>query len=246
MKLTYGSYDFTNNMTSYNRNINILRSQTGLAAIADERWIVRSKIRGTSAADITSKCNVFTANMIDGFDLTFLDNSNASTSDFMTHAVQLNGCRVDRIRWIPSAGSPVQSGATFVNCREVEVVFSGQRMAGTTGDIMSWHESVTLIGNGGPKWIMVPSINGAVEPTTLIDFTPYSMVQMGRASGLDGYPAFPDALYPLFEHQEQRVQEQGTPRRWGRTNALNLEYPIMWKYVMESATALTGLPQLFH
>lgn len=246
MQLVYGSYNFTNNMVSYHRYINILRSQTGLPAIADEKWIVRNKIRGTSASDITSKCNTFTSQMVDGYDLTFKDNSGSSTSDFMTHAVQLNGCRVDRIRWIPSAGSPVQSGATFVNCREVEVVFSGQRMAGNSGDIMSWHESLTLVGNGGPKWIMVPSINGAVEPTTLMDFTPYSMIQMGRASGLGEYPLFPDAKYPLFEHQEQRVQELGTPRRWGRTNALNLEYPIMWKYVMESATALTGVPQLYH
>ena len=96
--------------------------------------------------------------------------------------------------------------------------------------LVSYQETVTQIGDAGPRRVVVELDNDyAVEQITSMA-TPVTVIQTGEAVGFLGYPFFNGPLFPESLDRPDGVQlSRGAPRLQGGTY---VDYPVRWSYRM--------------
>lgn len=98
-------------------------------------------------------------------------------------------------------------------------------------DVVSWQESVEVIGTGGPIWVAANTIYGAyIEPLSSASLITYS--QTGSAVGFSNYPTPSPPIFSPFEYTHRRSirrtsgTQQGTGIKYFRT-AWHYEFPAL-------------------
>lgn len=153
------------------------------------------------------------------------------------------GVRVIRPPYYPKG-----NGAEASTYRTYEVVLEGQVLPGrgspdiaepsSGAQLTSWQETLTMSG-GGPLFVMLPVAVGRPIKQIVRQATPYMAVQSGSATGRFAYPPYPGPIFPRDEHQDQRQETPGSPKRQGDDL---IDWPVSWRYSFESASPLRGLP----
>ena len=86
-------------------------------------------------------------------------------------------------------------------------------------------------------------LSGPPQKQLLNEQTTYKCVQSGQAVGNLSYPFFPSPLFPGAIMPDQTMTEGDSPKRVGAIGSPAwVEWPIRWRYVFESATPLSGVP----
>ena len=65
-----------------------------------------------------------------------------------------------------------------------------------TGDLVSWDETLSFHGNGGPEFVLMQPLNGLPQRWEVADATPYYVTQEGGPSGAIAYPSMPPPSGP--------------------------------------------------
>ncbi len=144
-----------------------------------------------------------------------------------------------------SISTPEAQGGEFVNRRTVQfVVVAEYHVADSENAIVSWVETVQIVGNGGPRkaWrypINAPGIRQVISPTS-----PVRATQSGQAVGYLRRPVRPPPLWPDYLMNESDTKGTGAPRYMGPTGP-PVDYPVTWSYTFERGDGpLTGVPRL--
>lgn len=164
------------------------------------------------------------------------DSGNQSSARLITSS-SITGVR---LKSGPNFGEA--QGAEFVNRRTCEFEMEAEYMIrGAENAVVSWRETVSIVGNGGPRrtWrfpLNANPIRQQVTKNSLVRAT-----QSGEAIGHTRTPRRPLPIWPKFVVNESDGGTVDTPEPKGRAY---LNYPVKWSYSFESGYPLVGLPSL--
>jgi hypothetical protein len=148
----------------------------------------------------------------------------AHVLDFGT---SLNGIRLLTLDYTKEDGGEYATGRSY------RAVFQADYLpkCGVEDQVYSWDETVTVVGNGGPSWELVPQLYG--DPIYQINATrtPQHVVQAGESVGVQGFIAPPAPYWPTQCHEDKILVEHGTAQKKGRNPpGGSLLYPTKWRY----------------
>lgn len=121
----------------------------------------------------------------------------------------------------------------YLNRRTYQIRLRAEIRTGT--GIHTYRETLTVKGTGGPLWRFSPREVGDAQKQVLQTATTFFYIQEGEAIGRTAYPSAPAPLFPLAEHERERVRTYGTPQELTTQGAEM--YPTTWRYVMEATTS---------
>lgn len=107
--------------------------------------------------------------------------------------------------------------------------------------LLEWTETIR-VGGGFPLYLHRPALNGPPQKQLLYQQMPYTASQTGRAKGYLQYPTPPPPLWP-FALKQAPLFEQTSPDR--RAPGSYSGWLTTWSYEFESASSLTGSPNLW-
>lgn len=171
----------------------------------------------------------------------YTDDNKPSSASIMVDQTA-NGTRVT------SVSNPEAQGAEFVNRRTVVFVVNAQyHVADTERAVVSWQETLTIVGNGGPRrsWRFPVGPPPAKGIRQII--TPYSLVravQAGRGVGYAARPNAPAMLFPAYRVNESETYGFDAPQLMG-VGYDPVNFGISWSYTFERGDGpLVGFPRL--
>lgn len=198
---------------------------------------IRGIVIESSAADFTKELKrleaAYEKNVhVSGF---FLDDKVTETAHVFKSAGSLGGIIIKSFSYPESGGAEYATQRTFqVELEVVRDFIVGGEAGGTQagGRLSSFHETVSFIGIGGPRYVYVTPLSGGIVRQRTSDSTPQRITQSGRAtnSGGIGYPSPPGPIDHLagYEHQEQREIRLISPTR-GERNSFT-DWGVEWSY----------------
>jgi hypothetical protein len=197
-----------------------------------QRWLVRHtwqvsgflQATGTALAEAIAALEA--AYSVDGNDLTLGPHSLISSQC-------LGGTRVIEPPYYPEG-----RGAELSTYRSYGITVEGMVLTGD-GELKEWTETLSLSGDGSPRVIFLPVLNGPPVKQVVQQQTTYRGVQSGRAIGLSTWPTPPPPLFPDAIHGDQTRIDRTDPE-WLAGDKVN--YAISWNYVFESADPLGTNP----
>jgi hypothetical protein len=241
MQLLWGSrFSFPENGVAIGSRTRLVTSDAGRPV----RYVTRVSCSGwleglTQAALSAQEQSLRTALLVPYQDLKFLSDSGAVMAVSLLNSQTLSGVRV-----VDGPHFSGDTGAEYATLRKFEFEVEAEyQVPGTDNAVVSFTESVTITGDGGPvKRIRVP-----INTTTLVrqQISPASVVratQSGTAVGLTKKPTPPLPIWPKFYLGDQKsIQERG-PEPLGRGF---VNYAVSWSYQFEADQPLLGSPNLF-
>lgn len=199
---------------------------------------VTTWLDGTGQADLSQKELAFRAALLQPKKNFILktDAGGASSAAIYTDRTA-TGTRV------VSISTPVAQGAEFVNRRTISFTVTAEYdVADAANAVVSWTETVSIQGTGGPRraWrfpINAPAVRQVLTPNSLVVVT-----QQGQAVGYLKRPPKPAYLFPAYLVYDQPVTTIGTPTYLGNEF---VNWPIAWAYRFERGDGpLVGAPAL--
>lgn len=242
MILKYGTYAHANNEVWFSISKRAQHSPIGFSQHVNVTWTINGVLKGDSTSDLTSKMQALeNAYSSDFKDLIFYDNDGTTE---LHHSLRNNqsikGIQVKAFNWLSGNPGVWGSGTEYVNRRSYQIVVSAD-VLDSGSNLLEWHEGLQLVGDGGPKWVVMGALRGPVQIQEVQEITPYRVIQSGYAYGHLAPPTPPAPIWPFALHGDQKVEEILTPDLGVNVNT---RYGIRWRYMFESATALTGGPTL--
>lgn len=168
----------------------------------------------------------------DGEDVGLFHDDGGKSGHYLNSLNSINGVSVIEMKW------PTGQKAEYATQRTFELVFQAEYL-NVESQILYFEESLQFFGTGGPKWRVRDTVSGPVIVRPIYPKTAQTIIQSGRAIGLQGYPLIPVPLFPSLEHEDLRVTRYGSPRSYRNTY---LEYPAHWQYRMTSPVGVSGVP----
>jgi hypothetical protein len=194
-------------------------------------------------ATVDAKVVALESHVNPGIDIVFSLGSSASLLSSNT----VQGTQIREFSWLPGYDGVRGSGAEGLLRRTFHLVVYGDVLAHPDTYITQWFESITSLGNGGPKTKPVGSLSGFVQAQQIQAVTPYFAIQSGFAVGLLSRPNAPLAIFngrsDAYYEPESMNTSPFTPRNWGVNR--NTEFGIRWSYRCWSTSPLLGTPTIF-
>ncbi|HEY1188816.1 MAG TPA: hypothetical protein VGE74_14270 [Gemmata sp.] len=240
MQARLGTYQFPVNGCDVTSRTRVVTSDTGRPV----RYVTRVSVSGWLEADgqaalATAEAALRAACLTNYVDFKFLTDAGAVTPLSLINSQSISGVRV-----VDGPNFTGRDGAEYATYRsfdfEVEAEFLVRDAANA---VLSFQESVSILGDGGPRTVLRVPINaGALVRQEVSKRTPVRAVQSGRAVGHTRCPPAPAPLWPrpIFQGDQHSVQRQ-SPKRVGLGF---VEYGITWNYPFESDGPLIGVPGL--
>lgn len=122
---------------------------------------------------------------------------------------------------------PRGDGSEFATRRSFSFTIQGTYDA-AEDDLVSWQETVEVIGTGGPKFVILETVDRPFAMYVSNASVQYFM-QTGMAVGYANYPAFPGPNGAGLEFLDRRRETRMSGRQLG--NGIRF-YPIRWSYQM--------------
>ena len=233
--IRYGAYQFEPGLQTYTfamrptYNDTFLRASQTYEAAVEGYLLVPASVDDVDApAYLIRKINEFKAAMsIDGQDFR-TRNTAGEVIDQILSAEILGGLRV-----IEGPIFQENGPGELVRKRSFRVVFGGEKilvneLGGGTPANVSKVQSVTYEGDGGPRFVLVETMNTPPVRQQINQSTKCRCVQEGTIVRRYSRPAIPAPLYPASEqHSQRRV---GFVEREGNT------FEVNWIYVFERET----------
>ena len=240
-QLFLGTKAFDVNGCSMGYHTTDVRSESGRPL----RWLIQfaveCKMLGSGSADLTKKEEQAKTALQQPFvDIKLVDSVSGPVGISIFDAKTLSGVMLTEGPTFADSGEPGEY-VTFRTLRfagEAQMVIPGQAL-----QLVSYQESISVTGNGGPvrKWripINAQPIRQTIAPGSIIQ-----TVQAGKAvQHTGGFPKAPPPLYGrqyLVNEMEAVRQIQPTPVGKGWVN-----YGVEWSYMYETIAVPRGMPAL--
>lgn len=237
MILRWGDYSFADQSTSIVFSLDTLVNDRGVQFSQVRRAQVTGYINADGSAAISTACLALEAALATPYrDLVLYDNSSARTHVVIGNANSLTGT-------IPNGPVyPDGRGAELVTYRKFTFsVMAEYPLVSGKNVLQSYHEQVSIQGDGGAQFVMKPALRGVPQKQWVQEFTTVRAVQSGHAVGYLTWPAPPPPLWPADEHRPARSIVQQFPRPRGKGFQ---DFPISWSYQFESISPLVGAAAL--
>lgn len=200
-----------------------------------ETWQIRGQLLAASQAALkTAIEDLEEAYAEDGENLRLYHDGGGTVS---AHALLAADCELGPL--VTGPDYPEGGGAEYAILRSYEITVTGEKAVSAAEEIADYVETLSFSGGGARKRFSSP-IEGAPQLYQTAAQTLYVVVQQGSAIGRTGYPTAPSPRFsganinlPVYEINNR------TPERVGDSY---YNYEITWRYVMESATPMTGAP----
>lgn len=132
-------------------------------------------------------------------------------------------------------------GAEYATGRTATVTLTAEYPNNSAdANIVAWQETLTLIGTGGPRRVVVEVLTGKPRRQTVNRSTACYAQQSGSAIGYRSYLSPPAPMFPDSEIEDRRQIEWGSAQRQ-RDEFLN--WPVSWNYSFASPSPLIGRPR---
>ena len=122
---------------------------------------------------------------------------------------------------------PKGDGAEFATRRTFSFTIQGTYDS-VEDDLFSWQETVEVIGTGGPKFVILETVDRPYAMYVSNASVQYFQ-QTGTAVGYANYPAFPGPNGAGLEFLDRRRETRSSGRQVG--NGIRF-FPIRWSYMM--------------
>lgn len=241
MYFKYGAYQHPDdevNLTNF--EFIPIRNAQGSRIAHKIRMQVVGEIKAVGQAAINTAINtLINAYALDGFDFGLYHDDNTATHHFIDSSASTTGTRIIQRSWPRSIGAEYATQRTF--SITVEADFDDvQSPPGQNAEIVSFHERLTFIGNGGQDFEIVDGIFGPIKNITH-NSTAQRIVQQGRGVGYTAYlnPALHTPLFPADQHHSRDQYELGSPENQGNVFR---NYPSSWRYEFSRLLPGAGVP----
>lgn len=145
----------------------------------------------------------------------------------VTHHLRNTADCISGVRVVQRPSFPESDGSQLVTGRGFSVTLQATYDA-VESDLVSWEESIEIIGTGGPKFQIVETILAPIAVYTTINSAQW-YIQSGRAVGYLDYPNPPGPVNPAGEMLDRRRIGRQSGRNMG--NALRF-FTRTWHYHM--------------
>ena len=196
-------------------------------------------IDGDDQADLTQKENDVRAALLDPYkSLTLYRDDGQPSALHLPHGSSLSGVTITH-----GPDFTESQGPEYVILRTAKFGMQAEYfLPNTEGRLVSYEQSISRQGNGGPDWhwrfpLNANKIQQQRTPQSLIRF-----IHRGRAVGHRRYPNLPPLLFDsrYLKNPEESVT-YGFPKPTGTDY---IEYPVEWSRIYEPPTARFVLPPL--
>lgn len=138
---------------------------------------------------------------------------------------------------------------TYLNYElEIEANMGGVSLIGGVNApqsaIVSWNESLTFRGNGGPRRVLLECRNAMPQMQVVSQRTPVYANQRGSAVGLYRYPQASSPIWPQYELEPEREISRDSASVVGGAGSQQQQrnYRITWSYSFAAPSYVTGTP----
>jgi hypothetical protein len=131
---------------------------------------------------------------------------------------------------------------------DIEADIGGVGIVGGQGGgqsvLLSWNESISIRGNGGPRTVIRTPVNGSPVRQVVSQRTPIFASQRGSAVGLYRYPTPPQPIWPQHRTNPDEEITKDTADTVGGTGnqQQRREFRISWNYQFAAPTSLNANP----
>lgn len=235
MYFQYGSFrsDFAECTLSV-RKENVIESNVPVSQKVT--WTIQGRRHGTNTSNLVTRGRILEAVFNQhGRDAKLLD-ENFSAVLQLLNATSINGVRVVQPPHYPDlTGAQLTTWFDWTAVLEAEYPLTASQFT-LSGQLLEWSETVTVIGSGGPRHVVIETLNTAPVVQIVNARTKVTVLQSGNALAYGRYPT-PPVPYFGFEQQSQRqiamVNTQRNSNRFGAT----------WSYTFESPHPIGGPPR---
>lgn len=144
----------------------------------------------------------------------------------------LSGVRVVERSW-PKGGP-----AEYATARTFHITLEAEYLD-VEDNLVDWQETLEFRGNTGPRVVVEETYFGPRSYVAALK-TSQKIIQSGRAIGMSGYVMPPGALFPQFEHVDQRYVRLGSGINQGRQAAY---FSTFFTYYMTALSYTEGAPR---
>lgn len=240
MQLKYGSYAFDANAVKVATFAETLWNEGGQPYAVRKRIDVDGYLSADGqTANSTAASALATALALPYRDLILYQDDAAESATSLKNDTSIDGVKI-----VDGPNFPDSNGGEYSTFRRF--TFSAQAeypIANTDNILLSFRERLSFSG-GGPRYAMGETVNTLPQRQLLYPATIYRVVQAGSAVGYRRYPTPPRPLWPAALKMAGSVDEDSPDRRGKQTPSYS-NFPVTWRYEFESATALTGFPNLW-
>lgn len=210
---------------------------------------IQGFLTGTDAADLNTKwAAIQAAYASTAGDFKLYDND--ATTELTSFTIQgskmIGGIRCTRCEVPMDKPGDL---TTFLNYEiDIEADAGGIGLigGGQSGQstIVSWTESITVRGTGGPRFVLRENRNGAPQKQIVSQRTPVTATQRGEAVGLFNYPTPSNPLWPQHLLEPDREATRVSADTVGGTGnqQQRREYRNAWNYQYWAPGPLTANP----
>lgn len=164
------------------------------------------------------------------------------TSGVPSSMALANARSISGVRLVSGPDFKKSQGSEFVNHRTASFTMEAEYpIVNTANAVLSWTETVSIVGNGGPdrKWRF--PLNARPIRQTITEYSLVRATQTGQAVGWLKLPSAPLPLWPGLEVNPGHSVARDSPEPRGQGD---VKYPVRWSYTFESGGPLVGLPSL--
>lgn len=235
----YGSYGLPVNGVSSTVRYRAILSDSGRPVRYVGTIDVTAHLDGDGQASLTATEEAFNAACrVPYRDLVLKQDSGAASGTKLITNRSLSGVRIiDGPNYTNEAGD----GEYVIRrvCRftaEASYLITGAENA-----YLSFSESITVLGTGGPLTTWRAMVNGPPVQQVIYPATTRRVIQTGMATGHLREPVIPGPIWPYpIEVVTRRRHTRGSPRREGPSAFI--EPTASWSYEYESSAPLVALP----
>lgn len=192
----------------------------GRAQSLVKRVDVRGEILANGQTSINTRVGqILSALALEGGEVVFLKDDGSDTH------IKLPAAGARGIRIVENSLTMEEGKAHFATALPFAMAFEAEYAIADGDPYVSYQETITKIGNGGPRTIIQELDYGPPVEQVVATHTPVTIVQQGVAVGASGYPTFPVPLFGSDAPDESRSYETPEISGYAATN-----FAIRWSY----------------
>jgi len=244
LKLAYGNHNHADHECGIVITRDFQQGGDGYRTGYKEVWNIAGVLFGAYPAAVSAAINALAAAYsVDGQDLVlYLNDGTTPSSHALTGANTTGGVRITRLAFPVGVNGEYSTYRSYEITAEAEVIAAGD----ATQEFLSWVETVSITGTGGPEIVYPAVLEGEWPAQLLYTHTPVRATQSGQAVGRTRYPSPPPPIWPEFLKPRESTGPLGNrtlPKRRGPLgSAVYTEWEVSWSYSFEAPGPLAGDP----
>lgn len=241
MQLFWGRYGFPVNQAFVSTRTAVIRGNNRRPLRYLMRGDVKAELIVSGQADTTKQEDIVRSALATPYqDLILKQDDGKPSGTRLLNQKSLSGVMV-----VDGPNFTEATRAEYVNTRTVEFTVEAEYVfAGAESAIISFEETISVRGNGGPRWIWRFPLNGDAVLQQVSRQSLITTVQRGSAVGHTKYPPAPPPFAgrpPGIFVNEAVSTDDTSPIPLGRGW---VNFPRTWYYEYRSVTPLVGTPSL--